>query len=143
MFTRVIVALVALAVAFAILGADGQPVFKRAPPSPASAVDGRQVYDTYCAACHGKDGMGGGPASAALKVAVPDLTQLSAKNGGKFPELRVYDSIQGDPDMPAAHGSREMPIWGDVFQSMNPPGAAPPQMRLSKLTAYVRSLQAN
>ena len=142
MFTRVIVALVALVVAFAILGADGQPVLKKVPPSPTSAASGKQMYDNYCAACHGKDGKGGGPAAGALKVAMPDLTQLSARNNGKFPELRVYGSIQGDPDMPAAHGSKDMPIWGDVFQSMNPPGAAATQMRLSNITAYIRSLQA-
>ena len=143
MFTRVIVALVALAVTFAILGADGQAVLKRVPPSPTSAADGKQMYGRYCAACHGKDGKGEGPASSALKVASPDLTQLSHNNNGKFPELRVYASIQGDPDMPAAHGSMEMPVWGDVFQSMNPPGAATTQMRLSNITAYVRSLQSN
>ena len=141
MFTRMIVALVALAVAFAILGADRQPV-NRVPPSPTSAMDGKQMYDRYCAACHGTDGKGNGPASGALKVAIPDLTQLSAENYGKFPELRVYGSIQGDPDMPAAHGSKDMPIWGDVFQSMNPPGAATTQMRLSNLTAHIRSLQS-
>lgn len=142
MFTRVIVALVALAVAFAILGADGQPVIKKVPPSRTSAASGAQMYDTYCATCHGKDGKGGGPAASALKVPVPDITRMAADNNGVFPELRVYGSIKGDPVMPAAHGSKDMPVWGDVFQSMTRGDNSIEQMRIANLTAYIKGLQA-
>jgi mono/diheme cytochrome c family protein len=54
--------------------------------SPArNPVEGGEIFRYYCAACHGADGRGHGPASVALKHAVPDLTLLSQKNGGKFP----------------------------------------------------------
>jgi mono/diheme cytochrome c family protein len=140
MLTRVIIALFTLVVAFAILGAD-QPKIKRVPPSATSPASGKQMFESYCAACHGKDGKGGGPAVAALKVPPPDLTTMNARNGGKFPELKVFGLIHGDVEMPAAHGSKDMPVWGTVFQSMSHDNGASTQMRLANLTAYIKSLQ--
>ena len=139
MLTRLIVALFTLVVAFAILGAD-QPSIKKVPPSPTSPASGQEMFTTYCAVCHGKDGKGGGPAVAALKVPPPDLTTLSAKANGKFPELKVFGAIHGDVDMPA-HGSKDMPVWGTVFQSMSHDNGAGKQMRVANLTAYIKSLQ--
>ncbi len=37
-------------------------------------VEAAKILRYYCAACHGADGRGHGPASVALKHAVPDLT---------------------------------------------------------------------
>ena len=74
------------------------------------------MFATYCAVCHGADGQGAGPAAAALKNRPTDLAQLSAKNGGKYPELLVVATLSGkEVD---AHGSQEMPIWGDLFRSL-------------------------
>lgn len=139
MLTRSIVALFTLVVAFAILGAD-QPTIKKVPPSPTSPASGKEMFNSYCVACHAKDGKGGGPAVAALKIPPPDLTTLSAKNSGKFPELRVFGSIHGDVEMPA-HGSKDMPVWGSVFQSMGHDNGATTQMRVANLTAYIKSMQ--
>src|SRR5579872_7071818 len=80
--------------------------------SPAS---GEEMFKTYCAVCHGTDGKGGGPAASALKVPPADLTQLSKKNGGKFPALKVMSAIRGEGDLPA-HGTKEMPVWGSLFR---------------------------
>jgi mono/diheme cytochrome c family protein len=99
------------------------------------------MFMTYCVACHGKDGKGGGPAAAALKRTPSDLTTLAARNGGKFPELRVYAAIHGDGEV-VAHGSKEMPVWGEVFQSMSRDSGAGKQMRVANLTAYIKSIQA-
>lgn len=140
MFTRIVVALVVLVVSFAILGADTQPVLKTVPPSPTSPVSGKEMFSNYCAVCHGQDAKGGGPAAPALKTMPADLTQLSAKNAGKFPELRVFGAIKGDFDTPA-HGSKGMPMWGNVFQSMSRDNGAAVQMRVANLTAYIKSLQ--
>lgn len=140
MLTRVIVALFALVVAFAILGAD-QPIIKKVPPTPTSPSSGQEMFSTYCVACHGKDAKGGGPAAAALKMPPPDLTTLAARNGGKFPELRVYNAIHGDGEV-VAHGSKDMPVWGSVFQSMSRDNGATKQMRVANLTAYLKSLQS-
>jgi mono/diheme cytochrome c family protein len=139
MLTRVVVVLVALVVAFAILGAD-TPTIKKVPPSRTSAVSGKDMFTNYCAACHGPDGKGGGPAVAALKMPPPDLTTLSKRNSGKFPELRVYNTINGDLNLPA-HGSKDMPVWGDVLRSIEKDSAVQ-QMRVSNITKYIESIQA-
>jgi mono/diheme cytochrome c family protein len=142
MFTRIIIALVAIVVGFAVLGADTPPAIKKVSPTPTSPASGKEMFMTYCVACHGRDAKGTGPAAASLKVPPADLTQLSAKNGGKFPELRVFGVIHGDTDRPTAHGSKEMPVWGNVFQSMSRDNGAGTQMRVANLTAYIKSIQA-
>jgi mono/diheme cytochrome c family protein len=111
------------------------------PAPPTSPASGRQMYMAYCASCHGKEGKGDGPVVSALKTPPPDLTTLSAQNGGKFPELHVTSAIKGDPALPA-HGSAEMPVWGTVFQKMSQGNAGQVQMRIANLVAYVRSIQA-
>ena len=140
MLTRIIVALFTLVISFAILGAQ-QPTIKKVSPTPTSPASGEDMFKTYCAVCHGRDGKGGGPAVAALKNPPPDLTTLAAKNAGKFPELRVFGTIHGDVEL-AAHGSKDMPVWGSVFQSMARDNGASRQMRISNLTAYIKSIQA-
>ena len=44
----------------------------------------------------------------------PDLTGLTASHGGSFPRRYVLDVIAGR-QTPRAHGTREMPVWGDRF----------------------------
>lgn len=75
---------------------------------------GSVTYERYCASCHGIMGIGDGPVARSLLIKPADLTQLSAKNGGKFPEQRVIKTIDGRL-MPQAHGSSDMPIWGQWF----------------------------
>ena len=77
-------------------------------------LSGEGMYRIYCASCHGIDGKGSGPAGAALKKAVPDLTQISARNNGQFPDFRVTHIIDGY-EVQAAHGSHDMPVWGVTF----------------------------
>jgi mono/diheme cytochrome c family protein len=107
----------------------------------ASSASGREMFVTYCASCHGKDGTGDGPAASALKTPPANLTTLSSQNGGAFPELRVLNSIRGAENVPA-HGSAEMPVWGHVFRRMSQGHLADVEMRLSNLVAYIRSIQA-
>ena len=99
------------------------------------------MYLGFCASCHGKEGKGDGLVASSLKTPPANLTTLSARNGGKFPELRVTSAIKGDPALPA-HGSAEMPVWGTVFQKMSQGNAGEVQMRIANLVAYVRSIQA-
>ena len=105
--------------------------------SPASGVD---MYQTYCAVCHGKDGRGEGPAASALKVPPTDLTLLAQKNGGKYPTMKVVTTIRGEEPLPA-HGSKDMPIWGKLFWSMSGGHEAQVQQRVSNLNSYIESLQ--
>jgi hypothetical protein len=48
-----------------------------------------------------------------MKVTPPDLTGIAARNKGVFPSERVSQIVLGRG--PAAHGDRNMPVWGDVF----------------------------
>lgn len=120
--------------------ADDNKVIKKVPTSPTSPSSGKEMFVTYCAVCHGKEGKGNGPAAPALKKTPADLTTLAARNNGKFPELRIYSTIQGDSDT-VAHGSRDMPIWGNVFQEMSRGSSGEVQMRISNLIAFVQTLQ--
>ncbi|WP_339036124.1 c-type cytochrome [Bradyrhizobium symbiodeficiens] len=72
---------------------------------------GRQAYEVQCSICHGLDAKGNGFYTPSLKVAPSDLTSLSKKNGGVFPVDRIAKVIDGRTQI-AAHGSRDMPIWG-------------------------------
>lgn len=98
---------------------------------------GQQLFMTYCASCHGEDARGNGPAAAALKTAPANLTQIP-KDNGKFPALRVRRIISGD-DFITGHGSRVMPIWGDVFRKQRDRTIA--TGNIYALTKYVESIQ--
>jgi mono/diheme cytochrome c family protein len=77
------------------------------------AREGAEVFATYCAACHGLEGRGDGRMAPILTVLPPDLTTLSARNGGTFPTMRVVFQIDGrDPIL--AHGW-DMPLFGEFF----------------------------
>jgi mono/diheme cytochrome c family protein len=132
--------LLVLFVAFACLVANAQPVVKKVPVTPTSPASGQEMFKTYCAACHGLEGKGNGPAGPALKKQPANLTELTQRNNGKFPELKVYDTIKGDLDMPA-HGSRDMPVWGSLFSSISHGSPGEVQMRISNLTDYIKTLQ--
>jgi mono/diheme cytochrome c family protein len=73
-----------------------------------------QDFQFHCAACHGADGKGDGPVARVLKIEPPDLTRIAERNGGVFPEAVISGTISG-LDMPISHGTREMPVWGDLF----------------------------
>jgi len=92
-------------------------------PSPESvrlieSIRGPALYKAHCAACHGSDAKGTGPMAQSLKVKAPDLTRIAARNGGKFPLARVERIISGEDQLPAAHGTREMPLWGPIFSEI-------------------------
>ncbi len=95
---------------------------KPAPQKPYKdlifSVRGPDLFHAHCAACHGAEGKGNGPAASALKIKPPDLTVLAKNNGGRFPVERVKKFISGDEPTLASHGSREMPIWGPIFHQI-------------------------
>src|SRR4029078_6449233 len=91
---------------------------------------GKSEFQSSCASCHGTDAKGKGPVSDQLKIPPPDfqmpaqkksdklkipppdLTMLAKNNNGVFPTNAVYETIHGLKKIPA-HGTREMPIWGE------------------------------
>jgi mono/diheme cytochrome c family protein len=122
----------------ALVWAQEKPSLKYVQPENISAAKGPEMFRAYCAACHGLDGRGSGPAADALRKRPADLTQLSRKYGGKYPVFRVANVIQGY-DSEGAHGSRDMPIWGNVFRTLG--DQATVKLRTGNLVNYVESLQ--
>jgi mono/diheme cytochrome c family protein len=103
---------------------------------------GRVLYLRNCASCHGVTGDGRGPVAPALKTPPADLRLLSRRYGDPLPEDQIARFIDGRADI-AAHGPRDMPVWGDqVWQY--PPGKGPSGQvtsAVADLVAYLESIQ--
>jgi len=141
---RIHVAFVAAILATAAFGiAQTTPVIKSVPVKPTSPASGKVMYSTYCAVCHGADGKGNGPAAAALKDHPTNLADLARDNGGKFPDAHVYSVLQFGMET-TAHGSKDMPIWGAAFRSLDRGSVSPgmeEHQRIANLTVYLKSIQ--
>ena len=122
-----------------------------APAAARGAVEaGRVEYRDNCAVCHGFDARGEGPLAMLLKVAPTDLTTLTRGNDGRFPFERVYRIIDGRGAV-AAHGPREMPVWGREYAAEAPGreghffGPLDPEVyatgRILALIRYLQSVQ--
>jgi mono/diheme cytochrome c family protein len=111
-----------------------------AKKQPAAAPSGRDIYMDRCGACHGEDAKGNGPAVGSLRIAPADLTLLAKRNQGTFPIERVK-KIVGDWVDINAHGSREMPIWGDLFHPKNAADQQVANNHFKSLVAYLESIQ--
>ncbi|MGA7413760.1 MAG: c-type cytochrome [Bryobacteraceae bacterium] len=129
------------ALSLAAIGVASAQTIVRAPAAHTSAVNAAEMYKAYCAVCHGITGNGDGPAAAAMKTPPTNLTQLAARNKGKFPSSAVTNSIIGDITMPEAHGTQEMPVWGEVFRTVSH-GNSEVQQRIANLVQYVREMQS-
>lgn len=110
--------------------------------SQQTAPSGVQTFMTHCASCHGPIGQGDGPVAASLRGALPDLRGLSQRNTGDFPHDRVAAFIDGR-ELPAAHGSREMPVWGTVFDATARllEDAQTAEPRIAAILTYLEELQ--
>ena len=76
---------------------------------------GKKQYMKYCATCHGPKGTGTDGVASALFTKTPtNLTVLAKDNGGKFPMMELISIVKGDQPI-AAHGTREMPVWGQIL----------------------------
>lgn len=140
MARRFLALLGVLAVSGVLAAAQQKPQIVKGTIQRTDAGDAKEMFTTYCATCHGALGKGDGPAAVALKTTPADLTKISARNGGKFPEVRVTRFIQG-VETTAAHGSRDMPIWGDLFRSLHSGDRTAAEMRARNLTEYLKSIQ--
>ena len=122
------------------LSAQNPPQIKRIAAHPIASVNGPDLFREYCAVCHGSEAKGNGPAAAGLKTKPADLTLISRKNNNKYPELHVQNVIEGD-DALAAHGSRDMPIWGQIFHHMSS-NEDLGTVRIYNLVKYIEQIQA-
>ena len=105
MSARTLYGFAAILMAFAVfaLAQQGQQPatkseVKHVPIKATDPTSGKGMYTAYCAACHGADAKGDGPAASALKVPPTDLTQLAKKNAGNFPANHVAAVIRGEAE---------------------------------------------
>jgi mono/diheme cytochrome c family protein len=82
--------------------------------NPKTVDEGKRAYEAQCSVCHGMGAKGNGLYTPSLKIPPSDLTTLAKRNGGVFPVERITKVIDGRTAI-AAHGTREMPIWGTRF----------------------------
>jgi mono/diheme cytochrome c family protein len=116
------------------------PTVKHQAAAMTSPASGKEMFLSYCAACHGKSGKGDGPAASALKQPPADLTQLAKRNGGNYPSDLVTSVLRGQAKL-TAHGDQEMPVWGPVFWKMSQGKEEQVTLRIANLNKYVESLQ--
>ena len=92
--------------------------------SPAVLDQGRNLYKTYCVACHGESGRGDGPAAGVMKPPPRDHTDSAYMS--TLPDKQIADiikmggALKGKPLMPSHPQFKEA--------------------QLAALVAYVRSL---
>jgi hypothetical protein len=136
-------------------GPRQQSVGRRAPLRPINSINGKDLYKAYCEQCHGAGGKGDGPAGASLKRPPADLTQLAARNSGKFNRTGVERFIKGDRPggvlrtdtgtaaavIINADGTPDyMPVYGILFREVWPD--EPVIIRCGNLARYIESIQA-
>lgn len=123
----------------AALGLVGACVDRAAMPA---AAEGARIFANQCTACHDYRGEGGELIGGQI---APDLTRISARNGGRFPRAEVLSQIDG-------YGRGRvpeeiMPRFGDLLKGELLPvevdGTLTPTPRpLAALLAYLESIQA-
>jgi mono/diheme cytochrome c family protein len=105
-----------------------------------STPSGAELYQQYCAVCHGDDLKGGSPAPYPYRMP-PDLTTLARRHGGEFPEGYVSNVLRMGAILPT-HGPAEMPVWGTAFRLGERLDEGKVALRITELITYIKSLQA-
>jgi mono/diheme cytochrome c family protein len=104
---------------------------------------GRSDYLRLCASCHGVTGDGRGPVASVLRRPPADLRHLGERYGVPLQADRVAAFIDGRADV-AAHGPRDMPVWGERFSDVQVDGKTAQEVareRIAALIAYLNSIQ--
>jgi mono/diheme cytochrome c family protein len=125
------------------LFAIAAPAAAAEPERSLLSISGEKLYVQHCAVCHGKSGRGDGPFGGILKVAPADLTTIAARNGGTFPDERITQFVDGRL-VPAAHGTRQMPVWGRWLGTPIAKGTEPDEVARGEILAildYLKTLQ--
>jgi mono/diheme cytochrome c family protein len=118
-----------------------QPSRAAEETDPGFARVGAEMFQRYCASCHGTNAEGNGPVASVLKVPPKDLTRIAARRSGNFPEAEIARFIDGRFDV-VAHGTREMPVWGLTFSNREvPKGEDPDAVARGKIEALIEYLK--
>jgi mono/diheme cytochrome c family protein len=108
------------------------------PSAGVPAAESRQLYDAYCAVCHGRNGRGRGPARELLSTTAPDLTLLAQRNGGAFPRSSVEGCIRASARRLSVAAESDMPVWTAPPSPDHDPGAA---AHAESIADFLESLQ--
>lgn len=115
---------------------------QRPPAVPRGAMrEAPYVFVRHCSACHGWQGRGDGPAAPALHPPPADLTRIAQRHDGLFPIAEITAAIDGRTVIPA-HGSREMPIWGERFGEIGGGGSVGEEVVRGNLLVLIEYLQS-
>jgi len=107
------------------------------PPLVVDSMSGKDLFQFYCATCHGPDGRGKGPVGAVLKTPPADLTKIAERRGGAFPRAEIVGFVSEGPAVIPAHGTIEMPVWGPIFRDVR----GNDKLRVYNLKHYIDSIQ--
>jgi mono/diheme cytochrome c family protein len=106
---------------------------------------GEEIFNTFCASCHGESGRGDGPVARTLVNVVPNLTTI-AQRYGEFPFGRIRETIDGRGVVISAHGTRQMPVWAYEFwveEGADVNAQREARIAIDKLVDYIQSLQVD
>ena len=106
---------------------------------------GEELFERFCASCHGSEARGDGPVASSLNVAVPNLTTIASRYG-EFPATLIRDVIDGRGIDMRAHGTRTMPVWGVEFwveEGADVRAQAAARDAINRLVEHLRSLQSD
>ena len=129
-----------LTAAMAVFWVDAVAAADQQPPTGSEA--GRMIFNTICVSCHGKDARGGGPVAASLKTPPANLRLIARRRNGSFSHDEIGEYIDGRK-APVAHGTREMPVWGDTLATAAPEPEREQRRKLhiEEVVAYLKTLQ--
>jgi mono/diheme cytochrome c family protein len=112
-----------------------------APPKNsrmAQAAKGKVHFQQYCVSCHGEDGTG--IYIDSLNTQPANLTKLGSAKSDAFPILYVANVIDGRK-MAKNHGTRTMPVWGEVFSEKEYLDESEIKGKLAEIIAYLMTIQ--
>lgn len=104
----------------------------------AQALRGKVIFEEQCISCHGMNEVA--PSRTDLEKKAPDLARIMERRRAKdFPIVEIAQIIDGRQWV-KSHGAREMPVWGEVYDSL---GMDKDEIRGRKgeLIAYLMGVQ--
>lgn len=80
-------------------------------------AEGADLYQSYCAICHGEKADGKSNMAASLGARPLDLTEIAKRRGGDFPKKSIAKIISGAENVPGHFtGNDAMPAWWDAIK---------------------------
>ena len=120
----------------AAISCDSKPPYNS---KVAQAQRGKLIFQKNCVQCHGENGKGIMIDSLQTKAA--DLTQIKySRRTKEFPILEIANMIDGRK-MAKSHGSRVMPVWGEVFSKNEHLDEMQIKGKMAELIAYLMTIQ--